>query len=198
MKNLSVILSILLLILISNEVFGQRNDTLITVGMLTGDTILFVRENIPKHKLLGNSWYTGVAYNFSKSHEFTLNFGRTYGKGVITPGMFNFCMESWGIGYSYFIREQTSGQTLSGFGEVSNFFLPPATARLEYLYDFNNNNHYLRPSLGLNIFLFDILYSYSFKIYGEKNSFKHGLTLRFKYFIGEQDWEKTHPIYPNR
>lgn len=178
---------------LTSQLFGQRIDSTMAVGGITGDTIYIIRENIPKNKFLGNSWYSGLTYNLSKSHEFTFNFGRTLGSSFVSGGGFNFNMKSWGIGYSYFTKGQLNGQTLSCFGEISNFFLPPVTARMDYLFDFTNQIHYLRPSIGLNLFSFDIMYSYSFKLNGSENFFKHGLIIRFKYFINNKNWEKVYP-----
>lgn len=163
------------------------------VGGITGDTIYIIHENLISNKLFGNSWYTGVAYNLSKSHELSLNFGRTYGSSFVSGGGFNFNMKSWGLGYSYYKMDQISGQTVSAFGEISNFFLPPATARMDYIFDFTKSSHYLRPSIGMNLFAFDIMYSYTFRIHGDKNNFKHGLIGRFKYYINNKNWQKNYP-----
>lgn len=195
MKQLLIILTVFLSFTLTNNLFGQRTDSTMVVGGITGDTLYLIHENIQNNKFWGNSWYTGLTYNLSKSHEFTLNFGRTYGTSFVSGGGFNFNMKSWGIGYSYFTKRQIDGQTISGFGEISNFFLPPATARLDYLYDFINGIHYLRPSIGLNLYAFDILYNYSFKLYGSENLFAHGLIVRFKYFINNKKWQKTYPSH---
>ena len=175
--------------------FGQRTDSSQAVGGITHDTFYIVHENIPESKFWGNSWYSGFSYNLSKSNEFTVNIGRTYGNYFVSGGGFNFRMESWGLGFSYFQKETQRGQTISAFGEVANYFLPPATLRMDYIFDYRNNKHYLRPSIGLCFFAFDILYSYSFMLVGDQNAFKHGLIFRFKYFINNKNWQKN---YPNR
>lgn len=183
----------IVLIMFSKTTKGQQTDSTKALTGITHDTFYIVHENIPNHKFLGNSWYSAVSYNLSKHHEFNLNIGRTYGIGFVSGGGFNFRMKSWGVGYSYFKNGIGSGQTLNVFGEISNFILPPATVRVDYIFDYQNQKHYLRPSFGLSFFVFDILYGYSFKVVGGKNDFKHGLILRFKYFLGSENWQKSHP-----
>jgi hypothetical protein len=195
MKHIFIGLFFISSFILSQKVVGQRTDSTMIVGGITGDTLYLITENIPKSKFWGNSWYSGITYNLSKSNEFTLNLGRTYGNSFSSGGGFNLNMKSWGIGYSRFTSDNRTGQTISAFGEVSNFFLPPATARLDYLFDFVNNAHYVRPSIGINLVAFDIMYNYSFKLYGKKNLFRHGLIIRFKYFINNKNWQK---VYPHR
>lgn len=194
-KRITYILTIIIWTTLTSESFAQRIDSTQAIGGITRDTFYIIHENIPKSKFWGNSWYSGLSYNLSTSHDFTLNFGRTYGNSFVSGGGFNFAMKSWGIGYSYFQKESNKGQTISLFGEVSNFFLPPATGRIDYIYDFQNQNHYLRPSLGVGFFAIDILYGYSIKIIGDNNDFKHGLIIRFKYYLNSKNWQKN---YPNR
>lgn len=186
---------LLLLCLQSYSSFSQERDSSLAIGGITGDSLYIIRENIPKNKFWGNSWYTGFAYNFSTTHEFVFNFGRTNGTSFASGGGFNMNMKSWGIGYSYFSRGHVYGNTLSGFAEISNFYYPPATARMEYIYDITNGGHYIRPSVGLNFFAIDFLYSYSFMLLGNENHFKHGLTLRFKYFLNNKNWQKVYPSH---
>lgn len=192
MKLLITILSIGLFFPTTNLI-GQRTDSTLATGGITGDTLYIITEKIPKSKFLGNSWFVAGSYTLSKSHELTVNIGRTFGKSFQSGGGFNFYMQSWGIGYSYYLKKQHQGQTVSGFAEVSNYFLPPVTARMEYLFDLTETAHYLRPSLGLNLFHVDVLYSYSFKLVGDENRFKHGLVLRYKTFLSSDNWQKSYP-----
>ncbi len=188
-KSFLTIIAILVLV----PAFSQHRDSTMAIGGITRDTFYIVHENIPKHKLWGNSWYTGLGYNWSTSHEFSANFGRTYGIGFGSGGGFNFRTYSWGIGYSYYQRRKETGQTISAFAEISNFYFPPATARMEYLYDFERQSHYLRPAFGLSFFALDLLYNYSFLLNGSDNRFKHGFTVRLKYYLNNQNWEQHHP-----
>ena len=173
--------------------FSQHRDSTMAIGGITRDTFYIIHENIPEHKLWGNSWYTGLAYNLSYSHEFSANFGRTYGVEFGSGGGFNFRTYSWGIGYSYYRHKEETGQIISVFAEVSNFYVPPATARIDYLYDLDRKAHYLRPAIGLSFFAFDLLYNYSFLLSGTDNRFKHGFTIRLKYYLNHKNWEKHYP-----
>lgn len=188
MKNLY---SFFLLLFCSVPVIAQEDS--LDIHDHSHDSIYIVHENIPKNKFWGNSWYTGLSYNLSKSHEFGVNFGRTYGISFGSGGGFNITTISWGLGYSYYQKRDVNGQTISAFGEFSNFFLPPATGRVDYIYDLGEHAHYLRPSIGISFFAFDVLYNYSFKLYGKTNEFKHGLLIRFKYYINNKNWESVHP-----
>lgn len=78
---------------------GQTTDSTQVVGGISQDSFYIIHENIPKSKLWGNSWYTGISYNLSRSHEFNLNIGRTYGRIFTSGGGFNVSTKSWGIGY---------------------------------------------------------------------------------------------------
>lgn len=97
-------------------------------------------------------------------------------------GGFALTMQSWGLGYSYFHKKNTTGHLISAFGELSIVPIPPATVRLDYLCDIHNNKQYIRPSIGLSLYIIDFLYNYSFKIYGDKNDFKHGFLIRIKLY----------------
>lgn len=159
------------------------------------DTFYIVHENVAKSKLWGNSWYTGLSYTLAYRHEFMGSFGRTYGNMFSSGGGFNIFTSSWGVSFAHYQRREFSSQTVGIFGEVSNFFLPPATARVDYLYDINSKSHYLRPSVGLSFFAFDLLYNYSFLLHGDENQFQHGVTIRFKFYPNNKNWEQH---YPNR
>ncbi|MCB9230609.1 MAG: hypothetical protein H6581_03055 [Bacteroidia bacterium] len=172
---------------------AQVRDSTLVVGGLSGDTLHIIHENIPRSRFWGNSWYGGLSYNLSRSHEFTANFGRTFGNGFYSGAGFNLRMNSWGVGYSRYYKGVSSGQTVSAFGEISNFFLPPGTIRLDYIYDFTGGNHLLRPAIGLNLFAVDLMYCYSFKIIGPNNPFRHGFTAKFKFYFGQKHWQKNYP-----
>lgn len=193
MKLLLLLSSVFSFTLITNPVFSQVEDTTHVHNHNTPDTFYIIHENVPKTKLLGNSWYAGAAYNRSACTEYSANIGRTYGTTFASGGGFNLSMKTWGIGYSYFYTNEYNSQSISAFAEISNFFLPPGTVRLDYFYDFENNSNYVRPSVGLSLFAIDILYGYSFLLNGEENLFKHVFTLRFKYFINNKNWQKDYP-----
>lgn len=157
------------------------------------DTFYIVREKVPEHKWWGNSTYLGLNYNGVRPHEFGINVGRTYGVYFYSGGPFNMFMRSWGAGYSYYQRDGVRGNTLSAFAEVANFFLPPAAARLEYIYDLTEGNSYLRPAIGCSWLWLDIMYNYSFSLGKGTNRFGHGVVFRLKYYFNIQNWEERHP-----
>lgn len=192
MKQLSFLLVFVTIILFPNLAHGQSRDSILSVTSLSQDSFYIITENIPKHKAWGNSWYIGGAFSISKSLEFHLNFGRTYGKRYNTPGEFGINMKSWGLGYSRFKRGDRIGHTVNAFGEISNFFLPPGTVRLDYIYDISYQKHYIRPSIGLNFNNLDLLYHYSIKIVGEQNDFKHGFTFRIKFYVKSKNWQHSY------
>ena len=167
--------------------WGQHTDTLLGETGLSGNTVHFIRKNIPKNKFWGNSWYSSIAYNLSRSNEFSLHFGRTYGRTTVSGGGGNIHTRSWGVGYSYFKKRSA----ISAFWEISNFYFPPATGRLDYIYDLDSEGHFLRPAIGLNLGHIDILYNYSIKLYGEENPFRHGVIFRIKYWFNHKNWQEN-------
>ncbi len=188
-----VLFIFLLLVLTGNQLQAQRTDSL----NAHPDSFYIIHENIPKSKFLGNSWNIAVARNFSHTSELNVQIGRTYGSSFCGGAGCIYTMKSWGAGYSWARKNGRSADMVNVFGELSFFYFPPiaATFRGDYLYDITNKTHYLRPSVGLNVFFIDFLYNYSFKLNGNTNLFKHGFTIRLKYFHKIKNWEKN---YPNR
>lgn len=189
MKNLSIFF--LLFFCLYEPLTAQRSDTSFSIGGITGDTSLYIRTNIPKSKFWGNSWYVAASYQWCKSHEFDFNLGRTYGKSSGGGGGSLIEMRSWGAGYGIANRQGQQSQFIKAFWEYSFFYFPPIAGgiRADYVYDLTNNSHYFRPSLGLSLFFIDLYYSYSFKLSGSENIFKHGLTIRLKYFFPMKNWQ---------
>jgi len=194
MERLTYILSIIL-ITFSSCSFGQHTDSTRAIGGITRDSFYIIHENIPKSKLWGNSWYTSTSYNFSKTNELDLNIGRTYGLAECGGGGCVFTMRSWGAGYGLSARNGRTNQMAKAFWEYCLFYFPPISAgiRAEYIYDITNNSHYIRPSFGLSLLYVDLFYNYSFNISGTENIFRHGLTLRIKYFHHAKNWQKNKP-----
>lgn len=189
MRSFLLLLTVVLISCTGNAQHHHHGDS------VERDTFYIVHENVAKNKFWGNSWYTGLSYTLAYRHEFMGSFGRTFGSSFGSGGGFNIFTSSWGVSFAHYQRRDFSSQTLGLFAEVSNFFLPPATARVDYLYDFRNNAHYVRPSVGLSFFAFDLLYNYSFLLHGQKNQLQHGITIRFKFYPNNKNWEQH---YPNR
>lgn len=158
------------------------------------DSIYMVHEHPVKNKIWGNSWNLMTAFSLNKTTELSLNIGRTYGKSFCGgAGCFS-QISSLGLGYHVtFLKNQTPHQLASAFWEYTFFYFPPVGVRAEYIYDITSRQHYLRPSLGLSFFAFDILYNYSIKLNGEENRFGHGVTFRIKLFRKIDNWEKHYP-----
>lgn len=184
------------LILNSSYVFGQTIDSVLSNITMPGDTVYLITENKAKNAFLGNSWYLGGAYTFSKSHTFDLNIGRTLGHEFCSGAGCSYSMTTWGVGVSATKNENVNNYLGNVFTEFSFYYFFPFTfgTRLEYLYNFTQTGQYLKPSIGFSLFHFDIYYNYTFKIQGE-NFFKHGLTLRVKHYFNRKNWESSYYSY---
>lgn len=183
-------------LLLSVHCFGQTEDSLDHYHIEHADSHYMIHENVPKSKFWGNSWYFASAYTFNRTDELDFNFGRTYGRSHCGGAGCSFETNSWGVGYGFTPGViAPNNQELKVFWEYNFFWVPPFSVgiRGEYIYDFTNNGHYLRPSAGFSFVFFDIFYNYSFKISGTQNIFRHGLTIRIKYFHKVKNWQKNYP-----
>jgi hypothetical protein len=182
-------------IVLCNGALAQHMDTTHAQRAMHHDSVYTIRENIPKSKFLGNSWYIATAFNWSRANEFDVNIGRTYGIESCSGGGCVFSMRSWGAGYGVAFKNGSKAQLAKAFWEYSVFYFPPISAsiRADYMYDFTNKTQYFRPSAGLSLFAIDVLYNYSFNLSGTPNIFKHGLTMRLKYFHRTKNWQKNSP-----
>lgn len=195
MKRLTYILTIFIFASIANESLGQHTDSTHAIGGTARDTFYIIHENVPKSKFWGNSWYASTAYNLSKTNEFDLNIGRTFGSSTCGGAGCLFTIRSWGAGYGVTTRNGQSSHLAKAFWEYGFCYFPLISGgiRADYIYDITNNSHYLRPSAGLSLFYVDIFYNYSFNLSGQGNIFKHGVSLRIKYFHKRKNWEKHYP-----
>jgi hypothetical protein len=159
------------------------------------DSSYIISTNVPKNKFIGNSWYFASSYNLSSTNEFDINLGRTYGKSFCGGAGCIYEMYSWGAGYGISNKKGQRGQHLKVFGEYCFFYYPPFSAglRADYIYDITQNAHFFRPSAGLSLFLIDVFFNYSFKIYGTDNPYKFGITFRLKFFHKIKNWQENHP-----
>lgn len=145
----------------TSESSGQRTDSIFVGEGPQGDSLFIIPKNIPKSILWGNSWYASTSCNYSKTNEFDLNIGRTYGSSMCA-GVCNFTMRSRGAGFGVLTKNGKTNQIAKAFWEYTFFISPPASAglRADYMYDITNNLHYLRPSAGLSLFYVDIFNKY--------------------------------------
>ncbi len=175
-------LPIILALLLSNSLSAQKIDSI---------------TNIPKYKILGNCWSFGASYNLSKTNEYGISIGRTLKTltSYRTAQEYKMRFTSWGLGYAYYKKKNMEGQLVSAFGEFSNFYWPPFTARLEYMYDVSHNSHYIRPYIGLYLYTFEIMYDYSFILNKQANAFNHGITFKIKILTKGKDWQN---VYENQ
>jgi hypothetical protein len=195
LRHLTKTLTITILSILASNSFGQRTDSTEAVTGLTQDTFYIIHENIPNSKIWGNCWHFSTAYNLNKSHEFDINVGRTYGSYFCSGGGCWYKTYSWGIGYGLSRGNKQTNNLINAYYEHTFFYFPPISygLRLEYFYDINNNSNYIRPSAGLSFIALDILYNYSFLLNGNNNLFKHGVTIRYKLFHKQKNWQYNHP-----
>ena len=151
-------------------------------------------KNKIKSSFWGNSTYLSSSFTLAKNNEIEFSIGRT--KGIITSarkGMGSYEASSWGFGLGIINAPVERKEIAKVFYE--HCFLPfiiigNYVVRGEYIYNIADKQSYLRPSIGLTILYFDILYNYSFLLNKNSNNFyKHGLTLRGKIFISKKNWE---------
>ncbi len=183
MKQITYTLILIIFSALANKSFGQNLDS----------TDAMIHKNITNNKIWGNSWYTSTSYNLSRTNEFDINIGRTYGVSVSGETMGNTAIRSWGLGYGFTTKDNVSHQLVKAFGEYALWFWPPAGIRVDYIYDITSNFNYLRPSIGFSFLHFDVFYNYSFNLNSSDNIFKSGVSFRMKYFINKKNWESHYP-----
>ena len=150
--------------------------------------------------ILGNSWLVGAGYTKSSTQELEFNLGRTYGYSHSGVGRF-YSAASYGVGYSPDFGTTNFSENFKAFFSLSYLNLGGGlkygfTARAEYLYDINNQAHYLRPSVGLSALFVDVLYSYTIPLSGT-NVYMHGITFRLNGFFLMSNWEhESSGVYP--
>ncbi|MBO6514938.1 MAG: hypothetical protein JJ975_00120 [Bacteroidia bacterium] len=166
-----------------------------------GDSIYRITENpLTKNKFLGNSWYTSLDYvasipknydpGLNLNHQFGAHIGRTLGTSFGGGGGTYFVMRSWGASYSYLPKVRKN--FVGGFAELSAFPFPPGSLQLELIRSTDGEETYLRPSLGLSLFVLDISYSYAIPFQSIVR-FTHGISVRFKWYPGLSKWQYTRP-----
>lgn len=160
------------------------------------DSSYWRTENKTKSRFWGNSIYLSAAINFSKNREYDLDIGRT--NGIITStgrGLGDYSISSWSIGYSITDVSGANKGSVKLFYEYSYFpfiMIGNFSLRGEYLYNTTDKQHYLRPSAGLTFIYLDISYNYSFLLgnSNHENIYRHGLSIRPKFFISKKNWER--------
>jgi hypothetical protein len=160
------------------------------------DTTFWRTENKTKNRFWGNSTYISSSVNFQKNKEFDFNIGRTNGVASYSErGLGNYTISSWGIGFGLTKPSGEKKHTIKAFYEY-NFFpfliIGNFGVRGEYIYNITDKQNYLRPSIGLTFVYVDIFYNYSFLLNGNKNDniYRHGITVRAKYFFHKWNWER--------
>ncbi len=161
------------------------------------DTTLWRTENKTKNRFWGNSTYISSSVNFAKNKEYEFNLGRTNGIASYSErGLGDYSISSWGIGYGLTNPSNQTKQTIKAFYEY-NFFpfiiIGNFGVRGEYIYNITDKQNYLRPSIGLTFVYVDISYNYSLLLNGNKsdNLYRHGITVRAKYFLYKRNWERN-------
>lgn len=159
-------------------------------------------ENKIKNKFWGNSTYLALGVTFAKRANFDISLGRTSGVSHFGHNYFLLKATSWGAGYGFTKAYNELKHTVRVFYEFS--FFPSAIIgnmglRGDYIYNINDKQHYFRPSAGWSFIFMDVLYSYSFLLNNSpvSNLYKHGITLRLKYFHDFGKWEYHKNISPH-
>lgn len=164
-------LSLTFFILVVTHVSGQETKSVSTTN---------TSHKTKKSFIFGDLWYIAGSYSVAKTNEFSINLGRTQSlSGAILEAQ---DMTTFGIGYTRTLNNGQVKELGNLFAEWTSYGFLPIGIRGDYLYDFKNNAHYLRPSLGLSFLYFDVFYNYTIALSG-RNIFRHGLTLRIKYFL---------------
>ena len=157
-------------------------------------------ENKCKNHFWGNSSYLSLARNASKNKEYSLSIGRTFGKKNeygnqenIPEG--NYSLFSWGVGVGLVRKQFETDKTFHTFYEynyIPSILIANFGVRGEYIYNFSNKQQYFRPSFGMALFYIDLHYNYSFLLNGTKseNIYRHGFSIRVKYFTNKKKMEK--------
>lgn len=160
------------------------------------DTTHWQIRNPTKSHFWGNSTYISSSITFARHKELDFNIGRSNGLATFTRrGLGDLVISSWGIGYTLTNINGENKQGLKAFYEYNYFpfiILGNFALRGEFIHNFTDNQNYLRPSIGLTFIFVDLSYSYSFLLNGikDENLYRHGLSVRAKYFINRKKWEK--------
>ena len=168
------------------------------------DTTFWQTENKTKNSFWGNSTYISASINFAKNKEYDFNLGRTKGVASYSErGLGNYSISSWGIAYGLTNTSSQTKQTIKAFYEY-NFFpfiiIGNFGVRGEYIYNITDRQSYLRPAIGLSFIYVDIAYNYSFLLNGREseNLYRHGFSVRFKYYLTMKNWERNYFIRQSR
>lgn len=198
--TISPIKSIFIFLILSLwHVHGSSQVFLFSSAKRT-DTTLWKIKNKSRNIILGNSTYTAIALNISKTKEFEFGLGRAnaivtdYGRGISYLST-----TSWGFSYAYLINKKTDNHIGKFFIEYSRFptlILGNFVLRADYSFNFSNKQQYIRPSIGLTIVYLDLLYNYSFKLTDDNidNTYRHGITIRPKFIFNKSKWERNYFI----
>ncbi|NOT52683.1 MAG: hypothetical protein HOP10_15575 [Chitinophagaceae bacterium] len=162
------------------------------------DTTFWRTENKTKNSFWGNSTYISSTINFAKNKEYDFNLGRTNGIASYSErGLGDYSISSWGIGYGLTNTSSQTKQTVKAFYEYNYFpfiIIGSFGVRGEYIYNITDKQNYLRPAIGLTFVYVDVSYNYSFLLNGSKseNHYRHGFSVRLKYYLTKKNWEKNY------
>lgn len=183
---------VLLLLLLNAGICVAQRDSL-----WTADSTYWHVKRPTRSKFWGNSFYIGEEVNFARKTEYGLSLGRAHGVSWNHGyGLVMVRVKSWGLGYSATPSGRTTHQSIKLFGEYAQFpplLFVPFSVRTDYIYQFTNGQHYLRPSFGLSLLTIDLHFNYSFLLNGSwrDNLYRQGFTLRIKQFPGRwRKWEQ--------
>nr|WP_288836582.1 hypothetical protein [uncultured Flavobacterium sp.] len=164
----------------------------------SGDTTFWRSENKTKNSFWGNSTYISTSINFAKNKEYDFNLGRTMGVASYSArGLGDYSISSWGIAYGLTNSSSQTKQTIKAFYEYDFFpfiIVGNFGVRGEYIYNITDRQSYLRPAVGLSFVYVNISYNYSFLMNGGKseNLYRHGFSVRLKYYLTMKNWERNY------
>ncbi|MFM7667188.1 MAG: hypothetical protein ACKO7D_03265 [Bacteroidota bacterium] len=160
------------------------------------DTHYMIIENKVKSKFLGNAWHVPIGYSVGSSHDFEIGLGRSYKRSFCGGAGCMFETNSWGLGYGLSSKSNTYSNSIRAYYAYNFFYFPPFTAgiRGDYIFDFTNQVHYVKPSLGFSFIVGELFYSYGLKLNdGIRVHPSHAFTLRINMFYKLKKWEEHRP-----
>jgi len=191
----------LLILLISLFACGECQSQLFLFNSRKRtDTAVWLIRHKSAGIIPGNSTYFAAAVNFARSREYEISMGRSniirsdYSRGLVQSNI-----TTWGFscGFSKWAgQDQYTGKFFLEHINIPPLLFGNFVLRTDYSVNFTNKQQYFRPSLGVTLFYADLLYNYSFKTAGPGiNQFRHGFTLRTKFYAGRKKAEWNYHIW---
>lgn len=160
------------------------------------DSHFIIIDNKVKSKFWGNAWHIPIGYSIGSSHDFEIGFGRSYKRSFCGGAGCTFETNSWGLAYGISSKAEFLAQSVRLYYGYNFFYYPPFAVgiRGDYVHDFNNQVHYIKPSIGISFIVGELFYSYGLKLNnGIRIHPSHAFTLRINLFYKLKKWEEHRP-----